>query len=251
MRMRKKRHGSERLLALSSLLCPILPEEDENARIEPEKLFGNSRPLVVEVGCGKGDFIARLSVERPERNYIALERISDVAVVAVEKYARSRGLGDMAPNGGWLSPDGTLYKNGAVWEIPEALRGNVRFAVADANGFLAKLGDDSLDAVIANFSDPWPGKGTDRRKRLTSPAFLENYRRVLKPNGMFSFKTDNDELFDYTAEILPENGFAIRYLTRDLHASDRAADNIVTEYERNFTEQGIPIKMLEASPVGK
>ena len=74
---------------------------------------------------------------------------------------------------------------------------------------------------------------------------------VLKPDGVFSFKTDNDELFDYTAEILPENGFAIRYLTRDLHASDRAADNIVTEYERNFTEKGIPIKMLEAVPVGK
>ena len=251
MRMRKKRHGSERLLALSSLLCPIPPIGDENARIEPEEIFGNDRPLVVEVGCGKGDFIARLSLEKPAYNYIALERISDVAVVAVEKYARSRGLGDMAPNGGWLAPDGMLYKNGAVWEIPAELRGNVRFAVADANGFLAKLGDDSLDAVIANFSDPWPGKGTDRRKRLTSPAFLENYRRVLKPNGMFSFKTDNDELFDYTAEILPENGFAIRYLTRDLHASDRAADNIVTEYERNFTEQGIPIKMLEASPVGK
>ncbi len=251
MRMRKKRHGSERLLALSALLCPVLPDDDEKVKIEPEKIFGNDHPLVVEVGCGKGDFIVRLSAEKPACNYIALERISDVAVIAVEKYARSRGLGAMAPNGGWLAPDGTLYKNGAVWAIPEELRGNVRFAVADANGFLARLGDDSLDAVIANFSDPWPGKGTDRRKRLTSPAFLENYRRVLKPDGLFSFKTDNDELFDYTAEILPENGFAIRYLTRDLHASDRAADNIVTEYERNFTEQGIPIKMLEASPVGK
>ena len=123
--------------------------------------------------------------------------------------------------------------------------------MADANGFLTRLANDSLCAVIANFSDPWPGKGTDRRKRLTSPAFLENYRRVLTKDGVFSFKTDNDELFDYTAEVLPENGFEIRYLTRDLHASDRAADNIVTEYERNFTDQGIKIKMLEAIPVGK
>ena len=249
--MRKKRHGSERLLALSSLLCPIPAPEDENTAIDPETVFGNVRPLVVEVGCGKGDFIARLSLEKPECNYIALERIADVAVVAVEKYARSRGLGDMAPNGGWRAPDGSLYKGGAIWDIPEEQRGNVRFAVADANGFLARLADDTLDAVIANFSDPWPGKGTDRRKRLTSPAFLENYRRVLKRNGIFSFKTDNDELFDYTAWILPENGFVIRDLTRDLHASERAADNIVTEYERNFSEQGIPIKMLEAVPSGK
>ena len=247
MRMRKKRHGSERLLALSSLLCPADAEELP----APAALFGNDLPLKLEVGCGKGDFITRLSLAEPEYNYIALERISDVAVTAVEKYARSRGLGDMAPNGGWLAPDGTLYKDGAVWDIPFAQRGNVRFAVADANAFTERLPDDSLSGIIANFSDPWPGKGTDRRKRLTSPAFLSNYRRTLRAGAVFSFKTDSEELFDYTLEILPENGFEIRYMTRDLHASERAEGNIVTEYERNFTEKGIKIKMLEAAPAGK
>jgi len=244
MRMRKKRHGNERLLALSALLYP---NPGENAPRLAE-VFGSERPLVLEVGCGKGEFITRLSLAEPDADYIALERVADVCVVAVEKYARSRGLGDMAPNGGWLAPDGSLYKDGAVWDIPFERRGNVRFLVADAADFAPKLEENSVSAILANFSDPWPGKG-DHKKRLTSPAFLENYRRILKPDGVFRFKTDNDGLFDYTLETLPENGFRILWTTRDLHNSERAADNIVTEYERNFTERGVPIKMLEAAPV--
>ncbi len=244
MRMRKKRHGNERLLALSALLYP---DSSERAPL-PEEVFGNSRPVILEVGCGKGEYITKLSAAEPDKNYIALERISDVAVVAVEKYARSRGLGDMAPNGGWLSPEGDLYKEGAVWAIPEERKGNVRFLVMDAADFAARLPDCCLNGIIANFSDPWPGKG-DRKRRLTSPDFLENYRRILKPDAPFRFKTDNDELFDYTLEMLPENGFRVVWSTRDLHRSERAADNIVTEYERNFAGKGIPIKMLEAYPV--
>ena len=61
--------------------------------------------------------------------------------------------------------------------------------------------------------------------------------------------TDNDTLFDYTLEVLPESGFEITYTTRDLHNSDRNEGNIVTEYERSFTEKGVPIKMLEARPI--
>ncbi len=246
MRMRKKRHGSERLLALSALLYPNPTENAEN----PSQVFGNDRPVRLEVGCGKGDFIASLSEKESDCNYIALERIADVAVVAVEKYARRRGLGDMAPNGGWLAPDGAVYKGGAVRDIPLEMRGNVRFLVADANDFLVTLPDGALAGIIANFSDPWPGKGRGEiGRRLTSPVFLANYKRALARGGVFSFKTDNEELFDYTAQTLPENGFEITFLTRDLHASERAADNIMTEYERNFTEKGVKIKMLEAVPV--
>ena len=96
MRMRKKRHGNERLLALSALLYPDTTEIWTPAA----EVFGNDRPLKLEVGCGKGEFITRLSVRDTQFNYIALERVADVCVCAVEKYARSRDLGDMAPNGG-------------------------------------------------------------------------------------------------------------------------------------------------------
>lgn len=245
MRMRKKRHGNERLLALSALLYPFSSE----SWVLPENIFGNDAPLYLEVGCGKGDFITMLSEREPENNYIALERISDVAVCAVEKYAHSRGLGGLAPNGGWLNPDGELYKNGDVWDIPKNRRGNVRFIVGEAGEVVAAMPENSLDGIIANFSDPWSRKCNYEKRRLTHPAFLENYRRVLKMDGLFSFKTDNDALFDYTVEVLPESGFEIVYSTRDLHNSERAEGNIVTEYERNFTAKGVSIKMLEARPV--
>lgn len=243
MRMRKKRHGNERLLALSALLYPDTAEIWTPAA----EVFGNDRPLKLEVGCGKGEFITRLSVRDTEFNYIALERVADVCVCAVEKYARSRNLGDMAPNGGWLTPDGELYKDGASWDIPAELRGNVRFIAGEANSVMEKMPDNSLAGIIANFSDPWSKAGTAKR-RLTSPAFLANYRRVLAPGAAFAFKSDNDDLFDYTVETLPQCGFEIVFETRDLHASERAETNIVTEYERNFTEKGIKIKMLEAVP---
>jgi len=245
MRMRKKRHGNERLLALSALLYP---NSSENW-IPTSEVFGNELPLKLEVGCGKGDFITRLSARDTEYNYIALERVPDVAVCAVEKYAASRGLGQLGVHGGWQTPDGALYKNGDIWDIPADLRGNVRFIAGEANEVITKMPDNTLEGIIANFSDPWSRKCNYEKRRLTHPAYLENYKRVLKPEGTFSFKTDNEILFDYTIEMLPQNGFEITFMTRDLHASERASNNIVTEYERNFTEQGILIKMVEARPI--
>ena len=245
MRMRKKRHGSERLLALSALLYPNSDKIFES----PEKVFGNTNPIKLEVGCGKGDYITALSERDTDFNYIALERVADVAVCAVEKYAKHRGLGCLGSNGGWLAYDGNLYKDGAIWEIPADLRGNVRFIVGEANDIITLMPDNTLSGIIANFSDPWARKTGYDKRRLTHPAYLENYKRVLVPGGTFSFKTDNDDLFDYTVEMLPTVGFEIKYMTRDLHNSERAANNIVTEYERNFTEKGINIKMLEAVPL--
>jgi len=244
MRMRKKKHGEERLYALASLTYPIL----EEGFTPSGEVFGNDNPVKLEVGCGKGEFISKLSARDTGYNYIALERISDVCVCAIEKYAKYRGLGMLGPNGGWVKPDGTVVKNGETWEMSLEEAGNVRFVVSDANDFLAKMPDDTLDEIIANFSDPWSRKCNYEKRRLTHPAFLENYKRVLKKDGRFSFKTDNDALFDYTLETLPEAGFEITYMTRDLHNSERADGNIVTEYEKNFTEQGINIKMLEARP---
>ncbi len=245
MRMRKKRHGNERLLALSALLYP---NHDEKW-ISSSEVFGNELPLKLEVGCGKGEFASKLSARDTMYNYLALERISDVAVCAVEKYAASRNLGKLAPNGGWMNPDGEIFKDGNAWDIPMEQRGNVRFLVDDANNLLAKIPDNTLAGIYANFSDPWARKCKQEKRRLTHPALLEHYRRTLKSDGVFSFKTDNDDLFDYTVEMLPGCGFEIVYMTRDLHNSERAESNIVTEYEKNFSDQGINIKMLEARPI--
>jgi len=245
MRMRKKKHGNERLLALSALLYPNTTEKWTNST----EVFGNDRPLKLEVGCGKGDFISALSERDTDYNFVALERVADVAVCAVEKYAARRELGQLGSNGGWLYRDGTLYKNGEACPIPMDLRGNVRFVVGEANDVISLMPDNTLCGIIANFSDPWSRKCNYEKRRLTHPAYLENYKRVLTKDGTFEFKTDNDVLFDYTLEVLPQSGFEILFMTRDLHHSELAESNIVTEYERNFSSQGIPIKMLRARPI--
>jgi len=241
MRMRKKKHGAERLMALSSLVLP------ENEKITSgDGIFEDAaRPMRLEIGCGKGDFICQLSARDDGYNYIAVEKIIDVIVVAAEKYAKERNLGGLAPNGGWKTPGGTVYKDGEKWDIPLSERGNVRFIPGDAKSLPELFGDSLFDSVYVNFCDPWPKKGYADR-RLTSPGFLKEYIRILKPGGTFRFKTDNVGLFDYTLETVAECGYTITFSTRDLHHSSRAAENLMTEYERNFSEKGVAINCLEA-----
>lgn len=236
MRMRKKRRRGERLLALSALF--VEGSDYKNA-------FSEEHPLRLEIGCGKGDFICALSKKEPEYNYIAMERVDDVIVVAAEKYAGDRGLGCLDYHGGWKTPDGTVY-DGEKWDIPEDMRGNVRFMNCDATGLCDIFEDGCLDTVYANFSDPWTKNGYANR-RLTHPEFLKRYLRLLKSGGRFCFKTDNVELFDFSLESVEnEEGFELTFVSRDLHNSERAEGNIMTEYERNFSEKGVKINCLEA-----
>ena len=239
MRARKKKHGSERLSVLSALLCRNPEEIHKN----PSAPFETSLPLRLEIGCGKGDFITALSARDTEYNYYAMELVDDVLVAAVEKYASSRGLGKLGTHGGWEAPDGTLYRE--TWEIPLADRGNVRFLNGDAKTLADVFPDGTFDTIYANFSDPWPKKGYEDR-RLTAPAFLDLYARLLKDGGTFCFKTDNVGLFEYSLETVRASKFELTFESWDLHASERAATNIMTEYERNFSSQGMKIHCLEA-----
>lgn len=236
MRMRKKRRGGERLSQLSALFT---------SGKEYKTAFDENRPLRLEIGCGKGDFVCALSQKEPDCNYIAMERVDDVIVVAAEKYATSRGLGQLDSHGGWKAPDGTVYQ-GEAWDIPLAERGNVRFMNCDATELCEIFDEESLETVYANFSDPWTKNGYANR-RLTHPDFLKRYLRILKPGGKFCFKTDNVELFDFSLESVENKpGFELTFVSRDLHKSERAETNIMTEYERNFSSQGIKINCLEA-----
>ena len=109
MRMKKKRHGGERLSLLSGLIVQNHKELFENA----SGIYGQERPLRVEIGCGKGDFIRGKCEQEKDYNYLAIEKIADVCTLAVEKYAGFKGLGSLAPNGGWQTPDGKIYPLGA------------------------------------------------------------------------------------------------------------------------------------------
>ena len=177
---------------------------------------------------------------------LAIEKIADVLTLATEKYAGSKGLGSLAPNGGWQRPDGTICPLGAeAVDFTNEEIGNVRFALGDAAELLKDFPDNSVDAIYVNFCDPWSKKGHTKR-RLTYISFLNMYSRILVNGGKFYFKTDNRDLFDFSLEQVDISSFELEYKTYDLHASEMNDVNIQTEYERNFTEKGFKINMLIA-----
>ncbi|MBQ7699635.1 MAG: tRNA (guanosine(46)-N7)-methyltransferase TrmB [Clostridia bacterium] len=207
MRMRRKKNGAQRLAACGEF---ILPDSVSDLK----EIFGNDNPVHLEIGCGKGDFVCGTAEAHPDINFIAIERISDVLMLAAEK-AKSKDLS------------------------------NVRLAVMNAAVLNEKFAPGSISRIYLNFSDPWPKKGYAKR-RLTYRSFLQIYKQILTKNGSIFLKTDDENLFDFSVEELKENGFEITDMTRDLHASEYAKDNIMTEYERNFTEMGKKINMLRA-----
>lgn len=205
MRMRKKKHGAERIAACNEIL--ITPPTDCLA--DPQVYFSEQRPIHLEIGCGKGDFAVGMAAKYPNANWIAMERISDVACIALEKAMNAK---DDRPD-------------------------NLRFLIGDARNVAEWFSPASVECLYLNFSDPWPKKGYAKR-RLTHLGFLELYRKVLIPGGMLKLKTDNEGLFDFSLEQFEAAGLTVEWQTRDLHRSDRAPDNVMTEYERNFSEKG-------------
>lgn len=242
MRMKKKKFANERLQLLGELLVTdfigFIEDRDD--------IYDSIAPLRIEIGCGKGDFIKGKSVKEPDYCYLAIEKILDVCVLAVENYAKSRNMGDLASNGGWQTRDGVVHPLGSEsihFENEEL--GNVRFAVGDAKDLIRYLPDNSVDSIYINFCDPWSKKGHTKR-RLTYIEFLKMYSRVLKPNGRLYFKTDNRLLFDFSLEEIEKSPFTLEYHTFDLHNSEMNSENIETEYERNFSAKGFSINMLIA-----
>lgn len=208
MRMRKKKHGAERIAACSEILieAPAVPARD------PQSYFALPRPLHLEIGCGKGDFAVGMAAAHPDCNWIAMERVSDVACIALEKAMSERNN----------RPD------------------NLRFLIGDARCVADWFPAHSVDCLYLNFSDPWPKSGHARR-RLTHANFLALYRTVLREDGLLRLKTDNEGLFEFSLEQFAQCGLTVEWLTRDLHRSEHAQENIMTEYERNFSGKGMPI----------
>ena len=105
---------------------------------------------------------------------------------------------------------------------------------------------EEVSHIYLNFSDPWP-KARHAKRRLTSPAFLSRYEKILKENGCVEFKTDNRELFEFSLESVEESGWRLLINTFDLHKDAKlSAGNVMTEYEQKFSEKGHPICKLVA-----
>ncbi|MBE6530500.1 MAG: tRNA (guanosine(46)-N7)-methyltransferase TrmB [Ruminococcaceae bacterium] len=209
MRVRKKKNGAQRIEACSELLIKEL-----SALGEPDEIFSQKAPLHLEIGCGKGNFACGMAAKYPEVNFIAMEKVSDVCCVALEK---------------------------AMSRKAERERDNLRFVIGDAKLLADTLKPHSVDCIYLNFSDPWPKKGHAKR-RLTHASFLEIYRDLLKEDGILKLKTDNDGLFASSLEQFELSGLDVVWQTEDLHASERAEGNVMTEYEANFSSKGVNIK---------
>lgn len=210
--------------------CEEFVAESTSVVHEPEKLrghwrelFGNSAPLELEIGMGKGQFLRRLSLLRPEVNFLGLERYESVLMKAIQRKARE---------------DETLPK--------ERPRKNLFFLCEDAKRLPELFEAGEVSKIYLNFSDPWP-KTSHAQRRLTSASFLKLYDIVLSPEGSVEFKTDNTALFAWSLAEIPRAGWDIVYATHDLHAEPDAGQNIMTEYEEKFSAKGQKICKLVAA----
>ena len=179
--------------------------------------LGNTNPIHIEVGMGKGRFIMDLAALNPDINYIGIERYTSVLLRAVQKM-------DENP-------------------LP-----NVHFLCIDAATLPEIFSQGEVDRIYLNFSDPWP-KDRHARRRLTSSEFLARYDQFLAKDGRIEFKTDNQDLFTFSLEEIEASDlWHLDASTRDLHNNaELCQGNVMTEYEEKFSSMGNPICKLIAS----
>lgn len=177
--------------------------------------FKNDKPIVLELGCGKGEYTLGLSKKYPEKNFLGID-IKGARIWAGAKEA----LRDNLTNAGFL-----------------------RTRIEHINSFFIK---DEISEIWITFPDPQE-KRIRAKKRLTSSRFLPNYLKFLKPGGIIHLKTDNSILYDYTRRLAIHNHFDILLDTSDLYNSGLTDDilEIKTFYESQYLAQGIPIKYIK------
>lgn len=214
MRIRRKKWAREELD--NSKFYIDKPEEFKGKWIEK---FKENKPLHIELGCGKGIFISTLASNHKENNYIAVDMIE--AMLGLSK----RNI-----------------ENAYNYEYPENLL-LIRANIEQISNVFSS--EDEISRIYINFCNPWPKK-KHNKKRLTHIRQLVQYKEFLTKNGEIYFKTDSDELFEASLEYFEEAGFKITSKTYDLHENPIFEENIITEHEKMFSEEGIKIKALIA-----
>ena len=166
----------------------------------------NESRLYMELGCGKGRFLTSRAQADPDADFVGIEGLDAVLIRGLEKACEE--------------------------EIP-----NIRFIMTYVTDIREYFGDGELDGIYLNFSDPWP-KARHEKRRFTYGETMLKYKQILKPGGFVAFKTDNEELFDYTLEEIERLGLNMAEMSRDLHNSEYAAKDFTTEYEEKFRSRG-------------
>lgn len=181
---------------------------------DPEKMKGSwpkDQTIYLEIGTGKGDFLIGMAKSYPDILFVGVEKYESVLVRAVEKTE------DLELN-------------------------NLKFICYDATK-INDIFDHEIDTLYLNFSDPWP-KTRHHKRRLTSPAFLENYDKIFKNCPHIVQKTDNIGLFAYSLECLSKHGYTLEHVSLDLAKEN--IFNIKTEYEEKFSQLGYKINYVDA-----
>ena len=160
-------------------------KEPESKKGNWQSVFSSTQPLHIEIGMGKGRFIMDMAAAHPDINYLGIERYSSVLLRALQK-------------------------------MEETPMPNLKFICMDAADVTEVFAKDEVSRIYLNFSDPWP-KDRHAKRRLTSTEFLSRYEKVLPPQGLVEFKTDNTPLFDFSLEQVKEAGWTLQAFTYDLH----------------------------------
>jgi len=179
--------------------------------------FKNENPIVLELGCGRGEYTVSLAERHPEKNFIGID-----------------------------------WKGARLWRGAKTSFDNKMSNVAFLRIMILNIGNffstDEISEIWITFPDPQPQQSRER-KRLTSPRFLDLYKQFLKSGGDIHLKTDNRGFYDYTLEVIKENKLKKKYSTDDLYHSDAVNEilEIKTTYEKIFLEQGSKICYLKFS----
>ena len=206
MRQRNIKHLDEKIAEVSKYLL----DNPEELKGRWRETFGFPGSLELEIGCGKGQFIARKASDNPDNMYVAVEGQLNVLLRGLQK-ADAGNLGNVAFFCRYIDSLNDFFEKG------------------------------ELDRIYLNFSDPWP-KDRHAKRRLPSKEFLARYDRFLKKDGVLEFKTDNRGLFDFAVEELPQAGWKLVKITYDLHHDEEMMQgNVMTEYEQKFSSMGNPI----------
>ncbi|WP_195938872.1 tRNA (guanosine(46)-N7)-methyltransferase TrmB [Romboutsia sp. 1001713B170131_170501_G6] len=209
MRRRKVKGADIKLLSHENY---VLRDNIEQYKGSWNEKFGNDNPIHVEFGTGRGKFLTTLAKENPNINYIAFEIKEEVLLKAVEKAVENNS-------------------------------GNILFAWANVSNILDYFEKEELSRVYINFCDPWPKKRWAKR-RLTHKNFLNMYSEILKDDGEIHFKTDNENLFEFSLNEITDNNWKLKNISLDLANSE--FENVTTEYEDKFMSYGMKIFRCEA-----
>ena len=195
----------------------------ENYKGKWKNKFKNPKqPLHIELGCGKGSFISELAFRNQDTNYIAIDLVDAMLGLAKRKVEEKYNENN-------IKVDNLIL---------------VRYDIERINNIINL--EDEVKRIYINFCNPWP-KSKHKKKRLTHTKQLEHYKQFLKSGSEVYFKTDDDGLFEDSLTYFTDSGFEILSKTYDLHNEDIFdGNNIVTEHEKMFSDEGIKIKALIA-----